>query len=115
MLAKPKDYYDKTKLNIISILKEQKEFLEKLKKEKNNFLLFISADKVYFELTANLNPIYKNLVNFAFEAYLINNKEKAINVFEDLHQLLKINNDNCDLVFNKNIKGWIELIKKCKK
>jgi hypothetical protein len=105
-------FYSKNKINKSYVLREQKEFIENLNKKKN-ILFLISVDDVYLNLTSSLNPIYKNFVNLAFDAYLENDFEKAKNIFEDLLRL--INNEiNCDLPFSQNIQAWIEKINKIK-
>lgn len=109
-----KDYQYKHKLDKTCILKERKEFLEKIKKPKNHSLFLISCDKVYMDITENLNPLYKKLFNLGFEAYMIKDTEKAYNIFQDLLRLIKSKNDNKDIILNEKIKGWIDLINNCK-
>jgi len=107
-----KDSLNKEKLNKRFILKENKEFIGKLKFDKYNFKFTISVDNVYLELTSYFNQIYKNLMNLALNAYLEKNYEQSRNIFEDILKLIKSTNDVNDLVFNEKINEWLKNIRK---
>ncbi len=108
---KIKDSLKEEKFTKKSILKENQEFLENLKFDKNNYLFIISSDSVYIELTANLNPIYKNLMNLALDSYKEKDFINTIKIFEDISKLIKTTNDNYDCVFNQKINEWIKLLR----
>lgn len=109
--CKIKDYLKNDKINKKTILKENKEFLENLKTDKNNFVFMISSDNVYIELTANLNPIYKNLMNLAIDSFIEKDFISTKSIFEDISKLIKTTNDNYDFVFNEKINEWIKILK----
>lgn len=110
-LEKTKDYLKKDNINKKTILKENKEFLENLRTDKNNFVFIISSDNVYIELTANLNPIYKNLMNLAIDSYIEKDFESTKSIFEDISRLIKTTNDNYDIVFNEKINEWLKFLR----